>query len=130
MGARACVTQTARGGDAQHVGGLLLPGLVDSALRDGHQQVPFSLQTAIAVAAQLATVHECAHCERTYMPNLVDAVLGSCAASGVQSGLKFARVEAGIPLRCLCTRAGAADSCRRHMLSRRPRKPAVDHVGG
>ena len=72
----------------QHVGGLL-PGLVDSALRDGHQQVPFSLQTAIAVAAQLATVHESARCERRYMPSAGDAVLGSSAASGVQSGLKF-----------------------------------------
>ena len=46
------------------------------AVRDGHQRDPIYLHTAIAVAFELHSVHECERCERRYMPSASDAVLG------------------------------------------------------
>jgi len=62
------------------------------AVRDGHQRDPIYLHTAIAVAFELHSVHECERCERRYMPSASDAVVGATRQAGVQWGRRFARV--------------------------------------
>ena len=58
MGARTCVMRARREGDVQHVGGLLFD-LVDAGVRDVQYPPRICLHTAMTVAFELTSVHEC-----------------------------------------------------------------------